>query len=213
MILYWLLLLWVIEKLEWNCRWGVPEKVGGFLLWPFLTFFGENLAVKWRQLSNKEMYQIYFPPQDIIHWRVHGNYIWIFMSIIVIIDFGNSVQAISIPHNLLNYTHFWLTFITHNITIYTPRISWSLILCCCKNPLISRVTKVLNDAAPESHWKNQKFPTAEKYCRIRNVPPSNWTTLGRRTPSAKVQHSVVVAQHRDNCFSMRPLHYCCRCTV
>ena len=123
------------------------------------------------------------------------------------------MQAISIPHNLLNYTHFWLTFITHNITICTPRISWSLILSCCKNPLISRVTKVLNDAAPESHWKNQKFPTAEKYCPIRNVPPSNWTTLGRRTPSAKVQHSVVVAQHRDNCFSMRPLHYCCRCCL
>ena len=145
--------------------------------------------------------------------RNYVNYVLVFIPIIVIIDFGNSVQAISIPNNLLNYTHFWLTFITHNITIYTPRISWSLILCCCKNPLISRVTKVLNDAAPESHWKNQKFPTAEKYCPIRNVPPSNWTTLGRRTPSAKVQHSVVVAQHRDNCFSMRPLHYCCRCTV
>ena len=59
-------------KIRMKLSLGVPEKVGGFLLWPFLTFFGENLAVKWRQLSNKEIFacflisDILWPPSEIL---------------------------------------------------------------------------------------------------------------------------------------------------
>ena len=54
---------------------------------------------------------LYWPPHVVIHWRYdilwphqkfYANYILNFMPIIVIIDTGNTVQAISIPHNLLN---------------------------------------------------------------------------------------------------------------
>ena len=57
-------------KIRMKLSLGVPEKVGRFLLWPFLTFFGENLAVKWRQLSNKEIFacflisDILWPPSE-----------------------------------------------------------------------------------------------------------------------------------------------------